>query len=118
MIATNPKVILKIDQSDSTANVELISLGPIGGNNNKLTGVRIWHRVPFFYNLEWFNFKYISVGTGSSAFIEISDAGKLIKFLNSMTKIVDSCGFNDFGTPEINFLIEENELKLKNDKEN
>lgn len=56
------------------------------------------------------------------AFIEISDAGKLIKFINSMTKMADSCGGFDgdggagFNTPEINFFIDENELKLRNDR--
>lgn len=116
MISTNPQVILKIDQSDSSPNVELISLGPLG-SENKLTGVRVWHRVPFFYNIEWFDFRFTRASS-SAAFIEISDAGKLVKFINSMIKMADICVFDggrdDFSVPEINFTISENELILKN----
>lgn len=121
MVPTNPQIILKIDQSESAPDVELISLGPIG-SGNKLTGVRVWHRVPLFSNLEWFNFRlhgHEDSNSSSCAFVEISDAGKLIKFINSMTKMADSCGFGDLepaATTEINFTIDENELKLKNDQ--
>lgn len=119
MVPTNCQVILKIDQSDSSPNVELISLGPLG-SGNKLTGVRVWHRVPFFYNLEWFDFKFrFLTSTSTRTFIEISDAGKLIKFLNSMTKMANDCNdFDDnFGaSPEIDFFITEQELKLTNEQ--
>ena len=113
MVPTNPQVILKIDQSDATPDVELISLGPLG-SENKLSGVRVWHRVPFFSNLEWFNFRIN--GESSDVFIEISDARRLTKFIASMTKMSDSFSIGtDFNAPEIAFFIDETELRIKNE---
>lgn len=111
MLGTNNQVIMKLDPSGSGPAVELISLGPIG-TDNKMAGVRTWHRVPSFKNLEWsevkINNKYDENGI---SWMEIGDARRLVKIIGSIIGISTSMT-DDYDVPNISVRINETEMTL------
>lgn len=94
MIATNNQIILKLDPSQRGPAVELIAIGSIG-SESKLAGVRSWHRIASYRNIEWSDVNIRNNYPNSTIWIEISDAGRLIKLMNSMRSLADSHDAND-----------------------
>lgn len=111
---TSNQVILKIDQGNQGNAVELISIGPIG-TDHKLSGVRCWHRSASFKHFEWFN---IQINNNRNdllvAWIEISDASRLIKIINSFRELSLSGTLDgDAVCESIEVNINDTEMKLK-----
>ena len=101
---------MKLDPTNSGPAVELISIGPLG-NDNKLSGVCTWHRVPSFKNLEWSNVQIKNKDNDEEAcWIEISDAARLIKIITSIIGMTAS--ITDELVCDICILVTENEMIL------
>lgn len=84
MIGTNTQIILKMDASKTGPAVELISMGSIG-SECKLAGVRTWHRIPSFKNLEWTDVSGSALN--EPVWIEILDGARLIKTISSLISL-------------------------------
>lgn len=112
LLGTNNQVIMRFDSSEFDHAVDLIAIGSVG-TDSKLAGVYTCHRIPSFKNLEWSDVKIANRDGEQVSWIEIGDASRLVKIINSIIGL--SSAVSDEINCDINVRITENEMNLSND---